>query len=55
VVSAGVELLFAISAPTGLAIDTAQRWGVTLCGGVHVDTFSIHTHGHRVVLPKATP
>jgi FdhD protein len=50
--SAGIELLFSISAPTSLAAKTAETCGLTLAGSVHRDTdgegFSIHTHPQRI-------
>lgn len=49
--SAGIELLFSISAPTVLAVDTAEGCGLTLAGNVRGDSFSIHTHPQRIVLP----
>jgi FdhD protein len=41
--SVGGGLLAAISAPTGLAIDLAQRSGVTLCGFVRDGRMAIYT------------
>ena len=48
---AGIELLFSLSAPTGLAVDTADQAGLTLAGSVFDDGFSLHTHPHRILLP----
>lgn len=44
---AGVELISAISAPTSLAIETAQRCGITLCGFVRQGRVTVYTHPER--------
>lgn len=46
---AGFELVSAISAPSSLAIDMAERFGITLCGFVRGDSAKIYTHPHRIV------
>jgi FdhD protein len=48
-VRAGFEILAAISAPTSLAIETAERSGITLCGFVRRGNAEIYTHPHRIV------
>lgn len=45
---AGIELVAAVSAPTSLAIDCAQRLGVTLCGFVRNGRLTAFTHPHRL-------
>lgn len=45
----GMPLLAAISAPTSLAVDIAQRHHLTLLALVRDRTFSVFTHPHRVV------
>mgnify|MGYP006439932447 CR=1 FL=1 len=45
----GMPLLAAISAPTSLAVDIAQRHGLTLAALVRDQTFSVFTHPHRMV------
>ena len=45
---AGLEIVAAVSAPTSLAIDVAERCGITLCGYVRADRATIYTHPHRV-------
>ncbi|MCL2714350.1 MAG: formate dehydrogenase accessory sulfurtransferase FdhD [Alphaproteobacteria bacterium] len=45
---AGLELVAAISAPSSLAIDMAERAGITLCGFVRGGCAEVYTHGHRV-------
>jgi FdhD protein len=47
-VRAGVELISAISAPTSLAIDVAERCGVTLCAFVRETRATAFTHPRRV-------
>jgi len=44
-----IALLAAISAPTSLAVETAERLGVSLIGFLRDESFSIYTHGHRIV------
>jgi FdhD protein len=45
---AGIELISAISAPTSLAIEVAQRCGITLCAFVRETRATAFTHPHRV-------
>lgn len=46
---AGVVMLIAISAPTGLAIRLAEQCGVTLVGFARSDQFVVYTHPERLV------
>lgn len=46
---AGFELVAAISAPSSLAIDMAERFGMTLCGFVRGKGVTVYTHAHRVL------
>lgn len=48
VASAGISILAAISAPTGLAIRVADTYGVTLIGFLRDNQFVIYTHKHRI-------
>ncbi len=48
-VRAGIELISAISAPTSLAVELAERTGLTLCAFVREDRATVFTHRHRVV------
>ena len=45
---AGIELISAISAPTTLAIEVADRCGITLCAFVREQRATIFTHPERV-------
>lgn len=45
---AGIAVLAAVSAPTTLAVDAADRMGITLATFVRGDTATIWTHPHRV-------
>ena len=44
----GFELVAAVSAPTSLAIDLAERAGITLCGFVRGDGATVYTHPRRI-------
>jgi FdhD protein len=45
---AGLPLVAAVSAPSSLAIDLAEEFGVTLVGFIRGDTFNIYAHAERV-------
>jgi FdhD protein len=44
-----IAILAAVSAPTSLAVQTAERSGVSLIGFLREESFSIYTHGKRIV------
>ncbi|MFA6310702.1 MAG: formate dehydrogenase accessory sulfurtransferase FdhD [Sterolibacterium sp.] len=46
---AGVEIVAAVSAPSSLAIDAAQQFGITLCGFVRNGRLTAYTHPQRLV------
>ena len=47
---AGVSLLAAVSAPTSLAVATAERAGITLVGFARGQDLSVYCHGDRLAL-----
>jgi FdhD protein len=49
---AGIELITAISAPTTLALDIAERCRITLCAFVREDRATVFTHPSRVTAAK---
>ena len=46
--TAGIALLVALSAPTTLAIETAEACGLTLVAGARADGFRTYTHPERI-------
>ena len=46
----GAPILIAISAPTTLAVRTAEAAGITLCGIARADGFEVFTHPQRLGL-----
>lgn len=47
-VRTGLQMMLAVSAPTSLAIEVADRFGVTLCGFVREQRATVYTHPQRV-------
>jgi len=47
----GAPVLIAVSAPTTLAIQTAEGAGITLLAIARDDGYGVFTHPHRIVLP----
>jgi FdhD protein len=47
---AGAPLLCAISAPSSLAVQAAERLGMTVVGFLRGDTFNVYTHPERIDL-----
>lgn len=47
-VRAGIELVAAVSAPSSMAIEAAQRVGITLCGFVRGDRLTTFSHPQRL-------
>jgi hypothetical protein len=46
---AGTPILVAISAPTALALQTAERAGITLVAIARADGFEVFTNPYRIV------
>jgi FdhD protein len=47
---AGAPLLCAVSAPSSLAVQAAERLGMTVVGFLRGDTFNVYTHPERIDL-----
>jgi FdhD protein len=47
---AGIPVICAVSAPSSLAVEAANRLGQTLVGFVRGDTANIYTHPERIEL-----
>ena len=45
---AGIPILAAVSAPSSLAIELAEEYGVTLVGFIRGDGFNIYAHADRI-------
>ena len=48
-VRARLEIMLAVSAPTSLAIEVAEKFGITLCGFVRGTRATVYTHSQRIV------
>jgi FdhD protein len=51
---AGLPIVCAVSAPSDLAIETAERLGVTLVGFLRGDGFNVYAHDRRIDLSDLT-
>jgi FdhD protein len=47
---AGIPIVTAVSAPSDLAVETAERLGVTLAGFLRGDGFNVYAHDDRIDL-----
>ena len=52
---AGAPILVAVSAPTALALETAEQAGITLVAVARADGFEVFTHPHRIAGVAAAP
>ena len=52
---AGVSMLVAISAPTGLAIRMAEQSGITLVGFARPEQYVVYTHPQRIDTQPKSP
>jgi FdhD protein len=48
-IAAGLPLIAAVGAPSSLAIDLAEQFGVTLVGFLRDDAMNVYTHRARVI------
>jgi FdhD protein len=51
---AGIPIVCAVSAPSDLAIETAERIGVTMVGFLRGDGFNVYSHDRRIDLRDLT-
>jgi FdhD protein len=54
VVMSGIEILFAVSAATSMAVEVAQRLNLTLCGYCREGRANVYSHPERVLDQKAS-
>jgi FdhD protein len=47
-------VMVSVSAPTALAVRTADKAGITLVAVARQDGFEVFTHQHRIVASEAT-
>ena len=52
---AGVPIFCAVSAPSSLAVEVAERFGITLVGFLRGDRFNIYTGGERIKALEQVP
>jgi FdhD protein len=52
-VRTGLQMMLAVSAPTSLAIEVADKFGVTICGFVREQRATVYSHPQRVLGARA--
>ena len=52
---AGIPILTAISAPSSLAVDMAEYWGITIAAFCRADRATFYSHTERILTDHKTP